>query len=70
MRRIWEDVVSHVGGVESIDSARRVRDEGTVIYEVPIRGEEGSAHADVAFRGDRVAGLVLRLTKPDGGFSR
>lgn len=70
VRRVWEDVLSEVGRIESIDAPRRGRDERTVIYEVPIRGEEGSAHADVAFRGDRVAGLILRAGKPDGRFSR
>jgi hypothetical protein len=58
---VWTSATEDLGPLSNVGSA-------TVIHEIPLTFERGEGHLQVAYRDDRIAGLVLRPGPPTGRF--
>ena len=61
MRSTWTEASAQWG--ELVDAGAEV-----LLHDVPLRFTRGEAHLQVAYRGDRIVGLVLKPGSPTARF--
>ena len=61
IRTTWSALTEKLGELQEVG-------EPVTVHDVPLTLERGAAHLQVAYRGDTIAGLVLREGAPTGRF--